>query len=196
MRDDLGNIKTKLAGDSYYAGKEARQVLIDDDIPSFLSISGDKSYKVVHELLKPYIKKSGDVKAAINKTTGEFFLTYWDPDPQVGKKSVWSNCVTIDKSGKKPKPLLIPGYDVYNTIYQFCDLFNRALKDKRMPHRAGAGKGEVGDTNALNDFVNTVSAFNTMNIWSDVRAKNPAEVSYDKFCIDLAKDLVRSLYEK
>ena len=57
-----------------------------------------------------------------NAATGESFLHHYLTDTNVGRKSVYVNCFTLEAVPLDPHTM--PVYDYYNTTFGGCDKFN------------------------------------------------------------------------
>ena len=79
-----------------------------------------------------------------------------------------------------------PAIDAYKKKFSVCDLFNRQIKHRLLPHKHG-GEGTRGERGKQDSFAFGCILLNTFNAYRDI---NKIE-NYYSFCEQLADDLYR-----
>ena len=113
-----------------------------------------------------------------------------DPQKGVGKKYNMSRGLIRSTAPMdiRRNENTIPGYDVYKSMFEACDNFNRWLHDKTWPFRRGGG-GSSGENGNVHDFLFAVVLHNTFNLADELECWDNAEMSFKDKCIKFADDL-------
>ena len=67
---------------------------------------------------------------------------------------------------------MIPGYDIYKTMFECFNNYNRAPHDRAFPHKC-IGHKTSGEHCSVNDFVFACILQNTFNVYTDT-SENPS----------------------
>ncbi|KAJ1394289.1 hypothetical protein B484DRAFT_407932 [Ochromonadaceae sp. CCMP2298] len=179
---ERGQPQCILASDSHYMTKEGRAWLNSESgrLQYTASVRSDHFKPLVglaQQLFllgpqkKKIIAKPGDWTALYNPVTGESFVYAWDVDKNVGKKYNLSNCVVKaarrNKHDTELRNLKGP-YDLYKACFNLCDLFNRALHDKKWPFKRG-GRDSTGEWGHQDNWALTATLQNTFNCYRDTQ---------------------------
>ena len=90
-----------------------------------------------------------------------------------------------------PDPLRkfkIPAYDNYKIMFTACDNFNRALHDRKWPHKRD-GKKTRRELGHQHTFAMAVVLQNTFNLFKKVRNLRKDYSCFKDMCYDLADEL-------
>ena len=82
----------------------------------------------------------------------------------------------------------IPGYDVYKSLFEACDNFNRGLHDKSWLHRRGGGDA-TGEFGCAHDFIFASILQNTFNLHTEMGGAVEANMSFQEKCFELSDRL-------
>ena len=186
---EKGSSSTILAFDSYYFSNASRLCVMEEGVRTIASVSGSSRFREVHDFVKAGVEQSGDFAGAYNKDTSELYLYHLHPITSIGKKSIWTNTLTIRAHERGASKYHIPGYDLYNCIFAVCDNFNRALHDRTFPHRSGGGRNGHGEMGKYWDFIRSSVIQNTVNIYITARGIDVQSISYRDICKTLSNDL-------
>ena len=78
---------------------------------------------------------------------------------------------------------------MYSIVYGICDKFNRALHDRKWPHKHG-GNHKPGDSGTQHSFALAAILENTFNVYRSVNQKDLDErYDFRQYCYDLADEL-------
>jgi hypothetical protein len=132
---------TVLCFDSYYATNEARKYCNDNGIKYIGAVQSNRFQALVTnmKLLCEPVDAPGKTAAIFNEESGELFLHHYDANSDVGEKYVLSNSFTRS-IGRSSTTKLCQVYDQYKVMFNSFDQFNRRLRDRKFPHRSGAGE--------------------------------------------------------
>jgi hypothetical protein len=163
------NDKTYLAFDSYYLDAESRSYLKEQGVRYSASVSKCRMSPEVSLVHGDEPDKIGAWSAIYNDITQELFTQHYDTQKGVGQKYNLSFGLirSEDKVKVREQADLIPGYDVYKSMFECCDSFNRNLHDKSFPHKRG-GRLVPGHFGRIHDFLFACILQNTFNLWVEL----------------------------
>ena len=122
-----------------------------------------------------------------NTATGESFVHHYLTDTNVGRKSVYANCFTLEATPSDPHT--IPVYNYYNTTFGGCDKFNSRMHGHTWPFRSG-GHGRKGlDGNGF-DYLFTAMLVNIFHVWKQDSNLNPRDNNFKACMLELVRGLV------
>ncbi|KAJ1428373.1 hypothetical protein B484DRAFT_431256 [Ochromonadaceae sp. CCMP2298] len=198
-----GRPETILAFDSYYASNAVRTYL-DENKHHFrfcASVTKGRFGPIFGAILnnmkeattatkRVNIDKPGDFRSIYRPVSEESFTYVWDTDQGVDKKYCLSNCVQRsvrsggDKSGDNEKL----AYDTYKAAFNLADVFNRALHDRKWPHKHG-GHGVAGQGGHEDMFAFSSIIQNVFNCYNDIKKVPAAEYEFKAYCMELSDQL-------
>ena len=73
-------------------------------------------------------------------------------------------------------------------MFSTCDKFNRALHDRKWPHRAG-GRDTMADVGTQDSFAFACILQNTFNAYRSLNGVNITDYSFKVYCLELADSL-------
>ena len=134
--------------------------------------------------------KPGEHRAITNKTTGELFTYYFDPDTNVGEKYNMSRgfVYTTDKAIVTRRKVEVPGYDEYREGFSICDKFNKGLHDIAWPFRRG-GRNTPGEAGSINDFLQAGIIKNTLTAYLAINKIDPKTIKIHDQIAELAYEM-------
>lgn len=123
--------------------------------------------------------------AAIQCTdTGELFVHHWDTNKSVGKKYVLSNAF-VETKKLRSNECVVPVYDHCKESFNSCDKFNRAMHDRKYPHKSG-GNGVSGEGGQIHMFILSSLLQNVFNLWECANGCEVNEVIFEDKCVMLS----------
>jgi hypothetical protein len=136
------------------------------------------------------VRKPGDWVGMFNPNTSEMFIYAWDEIKAIGHKYNLGNCMvkrarvnTHDNELRHIKG----AYDIYKYCFNLCDVYNRALHDRKWPFKPG-GNGVAGEWGHMDKWAMSACLLNTFNCWRDVTDDEGGYIFQD-FCLRLADEL-------
>jgi hypothetical protein len=135
-----------LVFDNYYMSNATRNLVLgrNQKICASCKVNtfNDLSAVVAVEVANP-----GEHYALCNPNSGEIFVGVWDPDERIGKKFCLTNAydwvVAPAPNNLSYLKEMIPGYDLYKTIFNLVDRVNYYIGNTKFPHKSG-GKNHPG----------------------------------------------------
>jgi hypothetical protein len=182
--------KCFLVMDSYYMDAESRRHLLEMKIKFSSSCCSSRfgpEVRLVHGETADVI---GQHSTIYNETTQELFTYHFDTQKGVGKKYnlSWDLMLNKDKLQIRAMSAHIPGYDVYKSMFECCDRFNRNLHDKTWPHRRG-GNVQHGHFGRASDFILGCILQNTFALYDELLLNNSEVLSFKQKCINLSDEI-------
>ncbi|KAJ1424671.1 hypothetical protein B484DRAFT_398213 [Ochromonadaceae sp. CCMP2298] len=184
---DIGQPGTILAFDSYYMCKDVRTYLQEHkyQFRYCASVQLKRFKPIFNACLREMEKQDADVVkpgdwCSIYRPESEETYSYvWDRQRGVNKKYCLTNLVTRmprlarDKTGTSP----LLGYDTYKSTFALCDVYNRALHDRKWPHKSG-GHGVAGEDCNMDNFAFASVLQNIFNAYDDIRCTPKGEFEF------------------
>jgi hypothetical protein len=178
-----------LCFDSYYLDNSTRLWLRDQKQP-YIASAKSHFFGELFDRVKEHVTKPGEYKAIWREVPGEeckeVFVYAWDKNEDVGKKCVLTNAFT--KADGRGSDHSVPVYDDYKTMFSMCDKFNRALHDRKWPHRAG-GNDVMSDAGTQDAFAMACILQNTFNAFRARNGVEFADYNFKLYCEELADAL-------
>jgi hypothetical protein len=140
------------------------------------------------------VEKPGEWAGMFNPTTKELFVHAWDTNKDVGKKCCYATAFTRTQRRRGENDLatgrhIIPGYDHYKAMFSLCDHFNRALHDRKWPHKSG-GRYMPGDLGHQHNFALSCLLQNVFNAYLDVCDIDVTTYEFKTFALRLADEIM------
>ena len=182
-----GHLEPNRAFDSYYMDAEARRYLREERLLYCASAQAARFSAEINLVHENTIDVIGEHRAIYNEITQELFVYHYDTQKGVGKKYNLSYGLIRSEERLKVREHYgaIPGYDVYKSLFEACDNFNRGLHDKSWPHRRG-GRGRAGHFGRSHDFIFACTLQNTFNIFTDMGGYFEGNMSFRDKCLELS----------
>lgn len=175
-----------LCYDSYYNTNQSAQVCRDAGV-MFLASAKSNNFNNLVSYVAPKVKAKGEWAGIFSRTRDELFIHKWDKDDNVGKKFVYTNCITKTRRSRSYMHV-VPGYDFYKISFSACDKFNRNLHDRKWPYRYGGG-GRMGDSGHHHKFALACILQNTFNAHDSLTKNGHCSTNFKKQCLLLADEL-------
>ena len=187
-----------LAFDSYYTSNDVRQYLASvRNRLRYVASLNPARFKDLTTIARQNmlstemaVTKPGEWYGMFNENTNESFIFCWDEDRGVGKKYCLSNAVNqITRRGTSSAGTQLRGaYDIYKVCFSLCDKYNRALHDRKWPHKHG-GRNVAGEWGHQDNYAWSCLLQNVFNLYNDARKVNILDYSFQDYCLTLADNL-------
>jgi hypothetical protein len=176
--------------DSYYMTTESRKYMNDASVPFIAAVNTAWHTNLMDnmQVKGQHVLKPGDSAAIYSEETHELFVHHWDCDMRVGRKYVLSNAFELKMSSRKLSGV-VPAYDYYKLMFNSCDIFNRALHDRKFPFRSG-GRGVSGENGHCHKFIMACLLQNVINLHRSTLREDEPKRSFKSMCVELSDDLV------
>ena len=178
---------TFLVADSYYLDNTGRAILLKSGVNFICAIQKNRFQRLT-EMAEHKVRKPGECSIFWNENSKETLVHVWDCNSDIGKKYLLCSC--LEKTKKKQKKHLVPGYDEYKVCLSLCDQFNRKLHDKVWPFRRGGGK-KFGDFGNIHDFNFGSVIQNVFSMFLAVNNIPSGMFEFREFCLDLSDEIYR-----
>lgn len=186
-----------LVFDSYYYSAATRKYLnsISPDVKYCASVQPTRINDVITILdtsmidAQQVVKKPGDWYGVYKPATKESLVKVHDV--AAGVKYNISNCLQKStRPHKSNENKTIKGaYDIYKNCFSVCDNFNRALHDRKWPHKSTGGDDVAADQGQHDTFAFSCVMQNVINAYIDVNNINTATYDYKTMCVMLSDAL-------
>lgn len=179
-----------LAYDSYYHDAQARVFFQEKERRYTASCNAGRFTAETALLHKDLPDEVGQWRSIYNETLVELMTYHNDPQKGVGKKYNISRGLIRSTAPMdiRNNDKMIPGYDVYKSMFEACDNFNRWLHDKTWPYRRGGG-GSGGENGNVHDFLFAVLLHNTLNLADELDCWVIRDMSFREQCIELSNEV-------
>lgn len=178
---------TILVFDSYYCTKSVRQILNEAKVKFICSAKSD-TFGALTDMTRAGVERPGDWKGVYCPESKELFIHKWDRQASIGKKYLLTNAFERSATTRHALKHVTPGYDLYKLTFNTCDHFNRALHDRKWPHRCG-GRTRPGDSGHHDKFAMSATVQNTINAFQNVSPHPDEPETFMMMCIRLADEL-------
>ena len=132
----------------------------------------------------------GDEESVYREESNEIFTYHYDRQKGVGKKFNLTHGLIRDTTSRKIKENkdIIPGYDMYKSMFEVCDRFNRNLHDRHWPYKRG-GRARTGEWGHSHDFCMACILQNTFSAHSQIYGYDHETLNFKQKCVQLSDDL-------
>jgi hypothetical protein len=188
-RHDRANAPpTVIAFDSNFMDTATEQLFLNNSIP-FIGNVKEKSFKDIHDLVAPHVKKAGDWCGAYCEATNELYVYHWSSDINEEKKCVLTNCLLPRNEKIENRRYIIPACDEYNIMFSLSDEFHENLENTCWPFRIG-GHEAFSKLRIEHNFVFSVILQNVFSLYLCMNnIKDDVDLKYSTLCGDLALQL-------
>jgi hypothetical protein len=185
---------TFLAMDNYYMDTESRRWLLEKEIKFTASCNTSRFVAEVKMVHGDTADITGQHMSIYSEKSNELFTYHYDTQKGVGNKYnlSWGLTLHTEKLKVRAHQDDIPGYDVYKSMFETCDRFNRNLHDKTWHYKRGDNVA-LGHFGRCHDFVMGAILQNTFSLWEDLGGDKYGEKSFKDRCILLSDQLYISI---
>jgi hypothetical protein len=187
---DLPNPKCMLVFDSYYQLEKGRHTCIENKVKFSCSCRPDRMQSEKKLLQRADSETPGDEETIYREESNEIFTYHYDRQKGVGKKYNLTYGLIRDTTTAKIKETkdIIPGYDMYKSMFEACDRFNRNLHDKHWPYKRG-GRNRTGEWGHTHDFIMACILQNTFSAHYQIFGYDHKNSTFLKKCEQLSDEL-------
>lgn len=174
--------------DSYYHTKGVRDRLVQEEV-RYVAASKENNFQTITAVLNDRVYSIGQFAATWKESTKELFVLYYAPDERLGRTFVATTAYEkIERKPRKDEIQHVPAFDLYSCGFNFCDLFNRGLRENTFPHKCG-GHGRAGQSGQEHKYMMAVILRNIFSAYDVIHHDDPLPPDNMQRCFQLSREL-------
>ncbi|KAL6073908.1 hypothetical protein QOT17_004603 [Balamuthia mandrillaris] len=170
--------------DCFYLDNSAQALLNEQGVPFHCSVKA-AWYKFASAHLGAKLDQMDTWAGMANKNTGEVAVMTWSSEKNVGKKLLLST--SLKKVPGKQRTTNPPGWILYKTMFNACDLYNKDIGKFMWPYRLMWWELHFDDLFHVHVLLNTIA------VWIELH-KGQKTCTKKELLIQLSEELFERAY--